>query len=94
MTPSMDGEGEYGGQRAERAWPVSITVNRCGAFLVDCQRLIWPWQAAVRDYDPECGGSLRHHECHHRETRLLWEEERGDRWTERLNCEHTTRADR
>lgn len=52
-----------------------------------CGRLIWPWQDVVREYRPM---DLVHHACHHRSTEYLWRQDYGDRWTEWLNCEHTT----
>ena len=84
-------------------WPISKPyVRRCRAFFESpyptvsvpeprfCGRLIWPWQDVVREYDPECGGALVHHACHHRSTEYLWRADYGDRWTEWLSCEHTT----
>jgi len=79
-------------------WPIPRPrVRRCWAFYgVDsasathCHGLIWPWQDVVREYDPECGGALVHHRCHHFDREFLWREDYGDRWTDWLNCEHTT----
>lgn len=80
-------------------WPVSVRAVRCRAVFVEgsiekpvqeCGRLIWPWQDVVREYDPECGGAVVHHECHHRATRAEWEPEYNAEWTIWLNCAHRT----
>lgn len=72
-----------------RVWPVSIGLRRCGAYLADCERLLWPWQDVVRKWDPECGGPLMHHECHHREQQRIWSDP-DETWTDWLSCEHST----
>ena len=94
--------GEPRGDVTQRRWPVvfALRLRRCHAWRYDdeerrfCGRLIWPWQRLVREWDPECGGALVHHDCHHYATRSLWEREYGEAWTSWLHCEHVTdRAD-
>lgn len=75
-------------------WPLRVELRRCMAWYGPaegriCRGLIWPWQDVVDTTSPEYE-TLVHHECHHRQTRALFEPSCGDDWTSLLECEHRT----